>query len=117
MVDVTPTLLSSLLKYNISITGKIKVLGNIDYNLKYTLMQKFGNIDDVNNSLYVEYNKVEIRTVSTSKVLYINKVGQTKLLFKALPIEGNNIKSVTYTMTPNRYATIIMMVLLLLLYR
>ena len=106
MIDVTPTLLNSLLKYNVSITGRIKVLGNIDYSLKYALMQKFGNIDDVNNSLYVDYSKVEIRTVSTSKVLYINKVGQTRLLFKALPVEGNNIKSVTYTMTPNRYATI-----------
>lgn len=65
---------------NLTLTGKIIMADgeNIDFNTKMKLLDKFDNIDDPDNQLYIIYEikTVNIKSVSINGYTYIRDAGQ-----------------------------------------
>lgn len=92
---------------SLSLTGIIDITGSfdLDFTTKMKLIDKFGNIDDVNNDLYIIYEKFgniengfNIRGAS-----YIYNSGSYKY---TCDINSNIFKSIRWDISGNPYATI-----------
>ena len=92
-------MLERLLKINADLTGKIVIKG-LSNDLKIKLIDKYGNIDDPNNSLYIKYNQSAITKITLPKKLYIYSEGEHPVLFSVTPNNANTYKSATWTLTP-----------------
>lgn len=112
--DISLDTLQRLLQVNVNLTGTIRVvnsIGNlapISFTLKQKLIDKFGNIDNQNNSLYVQYQVVQTNTVLCEPQVNIYGQGYSGNPFN-LSVDGNDvaiiknndqyIPDITYTMT------------------
>lgn len=90
-----------------TLKGKI-TLNNTNLSLtdKQVLLNAWGNIDDKNNSLYVEYTKVNIVTLSLGGINYFPSIGDYSLTVNTMPVTGNNIVSSKWEISDNECATI-----------
>ena len=106
--DVSAETLSWLLDKQVKLTGKITMASGekIDATLKMRIVSLYGNVDDESNSLYISYNKVTINTLSLYVEEYMSKIGDYQVKFKANPITGNNLVSVSWSISSNDFATI-----------
>ena len=77
----------------------------IDFNLKYLLLQKFGNIDDPNNGLWIEYttDPVNAKNAKITGDTYLTKNGSYKY---TLSTTGNDFVDVSWSITNNDHAVI-----------
>ena len=106
--DITIETLTWLLDRQVKITGRIAMNSDekIDATLKMRIVSVYGNVDDESNSLYISYNKVAINTLSLYVEEYMSKTGDYQVKFKANPITGNNLVSVSWSISSNDFATI-----------
>lgn len=106
--DITVETLTWLLDRQVKITGRIAMNSDekIDATLKMRIVSVYGNVDDESNSLYISYNKVAINTLSLYVEEYMSKTGDYQVKFKANPITGNNLVSVSWSISNNDFATI-----------
>lgn len=88
-----------------SLTGHI-YMKSLSYDTKITLMTKFGNIDDPNNSLHIEYPIVSIGVISLPNNTFLTEVGEYQLTFVPSNKYGNNFTSTEWSMTQTPHATI-----------
>ena len=98
-------------KANIDITGKIVMAENaiINFELKKKLIEKFGNIDDKNNPLYIEYSKVDLETsnIYLEGESYYSKPGKYKLTVVNKLQNSNNFSDIQWSIdAPSGYAEI-----------
>lgn len=98
-------LLERLLNIDATLSGKIVIKG-LSNDLKVKLSEKYGNIDDPNNSLYIEYIQTPITAAKLPNKMYIYTPGEHKLTFSVTPTTANTYKSATWSLSANRYATI-----------
>lgn len=96
-----------LAKRKATLTGKIN-LGSttLGINDKVTLMEAWGEIDNENNSLYISYESHSVTSVSISGADYASKTGEYQLAIATKPSDGNNVKSVSWAVEENDFATI-----------
>lgn len=90
----------------VSITGSIKVTGNLTLDTIHKLKKKFGDINNKSNSLYIDYTKYAITSVILISKKYFDAVGTYKLGYSVNPSNGNNIASIVWNINNNNYATI-----------
>ena len=90
----------------VSITGIIKVTGNLTLDTIHKLQSKFGDINSKSNSLYIDYTKYEIASVTLTGKKYFDTVGTYKLGYSINPSYGNNLTNMVWSINTNRYATI-----------
>lgn len=97
--------LERLLNINAKLSGKIVVKG-LSNDLKIRLINKYGNIDDPNHTLYIKYNQTEIQSAKMPTKLYIHEPGQHQLSFSVTPPSANTYKSAIWSLDANAFATI-----------
>ena len=98
-------MLERLLKINADLTGYIKV-GALSNDLKIKLINKYGDIDNSNNALHIEYRQVAITKISMPSKMYIFSEGEHPISFTVDPIGANTYKSAIWTLGANKFATI-----------
>ena len=87
---------------NLNLTGKIhmsaSVTGQIPFSLKKALIERFGDVDDKDNALYVEYIQTPIGSVSVTGDGYFDYVGEEKY-YDLVPniTSGNDIRSFVWS--------------------
>jgi hypothetical protein len=93
--------------YDCRITGVITVKEgeNLDFNTKAALLNKFGNIDDVNNDLYISYPSTSINT-STAKIVGDSYLAESGDYTYTLAINGNSFNAVKWSISDNAFASI-----------
>lgn len=90
-----------------TLQGKINLGSTVlGINDKLALMAAWGDIDNENNSLYISYNSHSLTAVSISGTDYAYKVGEYQLALSTKPSNGNNVKSVSWAVEDNDFATI-----------
>lgn len=95
--------LKRLLNINAKLSGYIKVK-DLSNDLKVRLIAAYGNIDDPNNGLYIEYNQEEITSAKLPSKMYFHIPGKHQLKFTVLPSNANTYSSAQWEITPNSYA-------------
>lgn len=75
------------------ITGIVEITDELTYRGKQILVEKFGNIDDEKNTLYIKYNLIEpsITVDDTYNIYYDDKTGGTQTKAITPVITGNDI--------------------------
>lgn len=107
-MDADIAIVEKLVNINARLKGHIKILGanKVSYALKMKMLELYGNIDDENNSLYVEYEKTSLTWVEMKPKVYLSEVGEHKLDYKVNSEFANNFTSVKWSLEENLYATI-----------
>lgn len=90
----------------VSITGSIKVNGDLTQDTVFKLRNKFGNIDDKSNPLYIDYAKHNVTSATIVSSKYFDKVGTYKLSYTFNPANGNTITNAVWSINDNSFATI-----------
>ena len=105
--SVDEELLKRLVNINANITGKIK-LSSLSNELKVKLKNNpnYGNIDDVNNPLYIEYPRTYINKVNLSSKMYIFSEGTHPITFNVEPYNANTYEYAEWSLSSNSYAEI-----------
>lgn len=102
--------LESLLDINAELSGKITIKNTSDNkltnDLKVRLVNKYGDIDNPDNSLYITYEQYAITDVKLPSKVYIYTEGEHQLTFIATPNYANTYKSAEWSLSSNEYATI-----------
>ena len=98
--------IEKLLNINATLSGKINITGNLNNDLKVRLVNKYGNIDDITNGLYITYTQTEIKSAKMPNKLYIYTPGEHQLAFSVNPISANTYKSAVWSLATNDFATI-----------
>ena len=98
--------LERLLNIEAQLAGTINLVDSLKNDLKVKLVNKYGNIDDSNNSLYITYNQLAITGISMPNKLYIYKEGDTQLSFTSTPPLSNTYSYAEWTLSSNSYASI-----------
>ena len=106
-VNADQDMLKRLVDIDANLTGHIKIKG-LSNELKVRMMNnpKYGNIDDPNNPLYIEYTRTYITGLTMPSKLYIYEEGQHQVTFDVIPLAANTYKSADWSLTPNKFATI-----------
>ena len=93
---------------NSNIKVRIRIVNqNFTFSLKQALMAAFGNIDDPNNNVWVEYTPVALIGITLSGVEYMASVNfDYHLDVVPDPLDGNDFKSVSWSLDNNVNATI-----------
>ena len=88
--------------------GKITINSSqyITFENKKLLLETWGNIDDPNNKLYVEYTKRNLQSVAVAGKKYFDEAGTYQLGIQPNTPNANNYVKVRWTITNNSYATI-----------
>lgn len=88
--------------------GKITILGanQVTLALKKKLMREYGNIDDPNNTLYVNYQIREIKEVTMPPRQFFGDIGTYQLDYQVDSAYANNFVRAEWSMPVNIYATI-----------
>ena len=91
-----------------SLTGILHLKGfTLTWEDKLKVSQKFGNIDDPNNKVYIDYESVIIDNGKIYGDDYIyNTTDPFKVAFYPTPKEGNTITGISWGISTNNYATI-----------
>lgn len=96
-----------LLNSNSDLQGKITLNGFIlNFEDKIKAIEKWGNIDDNSNKLYIVYNIVPCESIDISGDTYIQDVSDNTYRISALPTTANNVSGVEWKISENPYATI-----------
>ena len=77
-----------------SLDGTISTVANdeVPYDTVIALIDRFGNIQSEDNSLYIEYKKIPISSISVDGAKYIRETGLwTGWSINRAPLRGNNI--------------------------
>lgn len=99
-------LLLVLAKNDAIIRGKI-TLDAVSAKSVLAFKDAFGDIDSENNSLYISYTKFPIQKVTIlGETEYITEIGKYVYDFNVIPITGNNISSISWSINENEFATI-----------
>ena len=104
--SVTVEELERLLNINAQLSGKITLSNSLKNDLKVKLVNKYGDIDNPANGLYIMYSQVPITGISMPNKLYIHQPGTTALSFTSSPTGSNTYSYAEWTLTSNSYATI-----------
>lgn len=97
---------------NLTLTGTISVAesstsgSSVNFALKQRIVQRFGNVDDVSNDLYLEYNPRAISSITIAGDTYIRTAGQYQFTVKPNTNYGNDFVSIQWSLTSNAYATV-----------
>lgn len=97
--------LERLLNINAKLSGYIKI-DSLTNALKLRLMNAYGNIDDPNNKLYVEYTPAVINGISMPTKMYIFKPGRHEVTFTIDPEDANTFSHAEWILEDNSFATI-----------
>lgn len=73
------------------LTGSISLTGNLTFDNKIDLASTYGNIDDTNNDLFINYSKRAINSIAIKGPSYITETGQHKYSLVCSPSTGNDI--------------------------
>lgn len=73
------------------LTGSISLTGNLTFDNKLALAGLYGDIDDTYNSLFINYTKRAINSVSINGPSYITETGTFKYNLVCSPSTGNDI--------------------------
>ena len=87
--------ISSLDIHNIKLVYATR---NLTFDMKMELIDAFGDIDDINNNVYAEYNKVAISSISITGQTFMSRPGKYGLSVKAEPTGGNDFKSIAWSL-------------------
>ena len=98
--------LERLLNINAQLSGKINLTNSLRNDLKVKLVNKYGDIDDPNNGLYVTYSQLPLTAITMPNKMYIHQPGTTQLSFTSNPPAANTYSYAEWTLTSNEYATI-----------
>jgi len=80
---------------------------SMTFALKMELLTAFGDIDDEDNDVYVTYNRIEMESIDITGNTFMNVVGREyQLNLDPQPINGNNFKSVVWSIDSPLYARI-----------
>lgn len=104
--NVTVEEIERLLNINAQLSGKINLTNSLRNDLKVKLVNKYGNIDDPANGLYITYSQIPITSVSMPNKIYIYQQGETQLTFNSTPIGANTYSYAEWSLASNEYATI-----------
>ena len=106
--DVPVSLLNYLVGvHNCKLYGKIAIKDTevFDFNTKAALLNKFGDIDDEHNDLYITYTSTSVNT-STAKIIGDSYLIEDGTYNYSLSITGNSFKSVKWSISDNIFASI-----------
>lgn len=95
--------LERLLNIEATLSGYIKVK-DLSNDLKVRLIAAYGNIDDPNNGLHIEYNQEEITSAKLPSKMYFHIPGKHQLKFTVLPSNANTYSSAQWEIASNPYA-------------
>lgn len=95
--------LERLLNIEAKLSGYVKVK-DLSNDLKVRLIAAYGNIDDSNNGLHVEYNQKEITSAKLPSKMYFHIPGKHQLKFTVNPSSANTYSSAVWTISSNPYA-------------
>lgn len=104
--NVTVEELERLLNIEAQLSGKINLSNALRNDLKVKLINKYGDIDNPNNGLYITYSQVALRSITMPNKIYIHQPGTTALSFTSNPIGANTYSYAEWTLSSNEYATI-----------
>ena len=113
---ITEDLLKQLIDIYANITGKIKVrsLSN-DLKMKIKNNPKYGDIDNPDNALWIDYKREYINDINISNKIYVyakqDKDGNYasydyEVTFKVIPENANTFDYAEWKLSNNKYATI-----------
>ena len=104
-VDIAPGVLSYLTRIDLcELAGRIAVTEgqNVDAVLKTALLQKFGDVDDESNTLFVSYAFRSVTGVTiTTQRFVIAEAGDYPYKSDILPSVANNFKAVRWSVSDN----------------
>lgn len=107
--NVDVNYLERLYNINAQLSGKIDLTGSntsLKNDLKVKLINRYGNVDDPNNSLYIVYTQTALTEISMPTKMYIHQPGTHELTFNYKPTGANTYSYAEWTLTSNQYATI-----------
>lgn len=95
-----------LLNINAKLSGEINLTDPLKNDLKVKLVNKYGDIDNPNNGLYITYSQNAITSISLPNKMYIHQSGTTELTFNYGPDGANTYSYAEWSLSSNSYATI-----------
>ena len=101
--NVDASYLERLLNINATLSGYIYVK-NMSNDLKVRLIAAYGNIDDRNNGLYIEYIQEEITSAKLPSKMYFHIPGKYQLKFTVTPSYSNTYSSAEWKISSNAFA-------------
>lgn len=107
-LDASSEIVEVLCDKKARLKGKINIVGQnqMTFTLKKKLISMYGDIDSMDNDLYVTYEVREIKEIIVPAKQYFSEVGQYQLTYDVDSPYANNYKSIKWTLAPNLYATI-----------
>jgi hypothetical protein len=106
--NASAEIVETLCDKHAKLKGKITILGanQLTLELKKKLMREYGDIDNPNNALYVNYQIREIKEVTIPPRQFFGDIGTYQLDYKVDSIYANNFVRAEWSMPVNIYATI-----------
>ena len=98
--------LERLLNISATLSGYIKVK-ELSNDLKVRLIAAYGNIDDRNNGLFVEYNQEDIQSAKLPSKMYFHIPDRYQLKFTVFPLHANTYSSAKWAISSNPYASFV----------
>lgn len=80
-----------LQKLNATLTGTIGLSGNLSFDNKLVLANTYGNIDNSDNKLFINYSKRTINSISVNGPTYITETGTYQYKLVCSPSTGNDV--------------------------
>lgn len=78
-------------KIDAKLTGSISLTGNLTFDYKLALAERYGDIDDSQNALFINYSKRAINSITINGVYYFSETGTYKYNLICTPSTGNDI--------------------------
>lgn len=93
--------LERLYNINAQLAGEITITGDesLTNDLKVKLVNKYGDIDNPDNELRINYSQLAIREIVMPNKMYIFEEGQHQMTFTANPLASNTYASAEWTLT------------------
>lgn len=106
--DASAEIVETLCDKHAKLKGKITILGanQVTLALKKKLMREYGNIDDPNNTLYINYQIREIKEVTMPPRQFFGDIGTYQLDYQVDSVYANNFVRAEWSIPVNIYATI-----------
>lgn len=102
--------LMKLASISAKLTGRITLDSDATNTLtaeqKQVLIGLYGDIDSESNALYIKYYVRSVVTVNIQGQNYFTEPGDYQMKAQLLPVTGNNVKSILWSIEENQYATI-----------
>ena len=91
-----------------NITGKIVINDSVRVTLEQKLlfMEAWGDVDNVDNPLYITYKQYNLINIAIKLNSYIYQVGTYQLKINPNPSNGNDVTNVTWSIDDNKFAII-----------